>query len=176
MRCLSCTWHAYWSSTFLPNIIKMCLRVSKLWSTQGWGYNFCYRRDNYVMNKVRVVSLACNMPTGPPHPYQYYQIISNSMGVMAWTRFWLQGRWLHNKDSESCLSCMWCLLVLLYIPSKYYQNMSKGIKVMERTRMHRQTDAMLIAISPEPIGQGIKRLLCTWWIRLVYGNHLNFSF
>ena len=32
------------------------------------------------------------------------------------------------------------LLVLLYIPTKYYQNMSKGIEVMECTRMHLQTD------------------------------------
>ena len=27
------------------------------------------------------------------------------------------------------------LLVLLFIPTKHYQNMSKGIKVMERTRI-----------------------------------------
>ena len=35
-------------------------------------------------------------------------------------------------------------------------NMSKGIQVMERTRMLLRTDAMLIAISPEPTGRGIK--------------------
>ena len=36
---------------------------------------FCFREDNYIMNKVRVVSLARNMPTGPPlYPYQ---ILSN---------------------------------------------------------------------------------------------------
>ena len=33
-----------------------------------------------------------------------------------------------------------CLLVLLYIPTKYYQNMSKGIQVMELTRMCLLTD------------------------------------
>ena len=37
---------------------------------------------------------------------KYYHIISNSIGVMACTRFLLQGRQLHNKESESCLSCM----------------------------------------------------------------------
>ena len=38
-------------------------------------YNFCFRVDNYIMNKVRVVFLARDMPTGPPlHPYQ---ILSN---------------------------------------------------------------------------------------------------
>ena len=39
------------------------------------------------------------------------------------------------------------------ILSKY----SKGIEVMERTRMQLRTDAMLIAISLEPFGRGIKR-------------------
>ena len=35
----SCSRHAYWSSsTFLPNIIEICLRVSKLWSAQGCVY------------------------------------------------------------------------------------------------------------------------------------------
>ena len=33
-----------------------------------------------------------------------------------------------------------CLLVLLFIPTKYYQNMSKGIKVMEHTRVHVRMD------------------------------------
>ena len=38
-------------------------------------YNFCFRGDNYIINKVRVVSLARDMPIGPPlHPYQ---ILSN---------------------------------------------------------------------------------------------------
>ena len=36
---------------------------------------------------------------------KYYNIISNSMGVVACTRLLLQGRQLHNKGSESCLSC-----------------------------------------------------------------------
>ena len=31
----------------------------------------CFREDNNIMKKVRVVSLACDMPTGfPLHPYQ----------------------------------------------------------------------------------------------------------
>ena len=54
----------------LPNIIKICLRVSKLWSAQDFGF----RGDNYITKKkVRVVSLAKDMPTGPLH---FYQIIS----------------------------------------------------------------------------------------------------
>ena len=55
--------------------------------------DFCFREDNYITRKVRVVSLARDMPTFPLFiPIKYYQIISNSMGVMACTRFWLQGR------------------------------------------------------------------------------------
>ena len=55
----------------LPNIIKICLRVSKLWSVQDFGF----RGDNYIKKKkVRVVSLAGDMPTGPP--LHLYQILS----------------------------------------------------------------------------------------------------
>ena len=55
----------------LPNIIKIYLRVSKLWSAQDFGF----KGDNYIMKKkVRVVSLACDMPTGPP--FHFYQILS----------------------------------------------------------------------------------------------------
>ena len=37
--------------------------------------DFHFRGDNYTMNKVRIVSLTHNRPTGPPlHPYQ---ILSN---------------------------------------------------------------------------------------------------
>ena len=57
----------------LPNIIKVCLKVSKLWSTQDFGF----RGDNYITKKrVRVVSLACDTPTGPP--LYFYQILSLS--------------------------------------------------------------------------------------------------
>ena len=124
------------SSSFLPNIIKICLRVSKLWRAQDFGFrggnyiikkvrvvslacdmptgpplhfskhylclrvsklwsaqDFCFRGDNYTRNKVRVVSLTCTMSTGPPlHPYQILSNYLNSMGVIACTRFRLQGR------------------------------------------------------------------------------------
>ena len=55
----------------LPNIIEICLRVSKLWKAQDFGF----RGDNYIMKKkVRVVSLACDTPTGPP--LHLYEILS----------------------------------------------------------------------------------------------------
>ena len=68
--CLSCTEYAYWSSSFLPNIIKICLWVTKLWSAQDVGF----RGDNYIMKKVSVVSSAHDTPTGPP--LHFYQILS----------------------------------------------------------------------------------------------------
>ena len=56
----------------LANIIKICLRVSKLWSAQDFGFR---GGDNYMMKKkMRVVALACDMPTGPP--LHFYQILS----------------------------------------------------------------------------------------------------
>ena len=132
--CLSCAQHVYWSSsTFLPNIIKVCLRVSKLWSAQGYGYNFCFRGDNFIMIAVRVFCFACDKPTGPPlHPYQMlsnyltqyksyglHKILASG-GITAYQRQW-----------ELSLLHATRLLVLFYIPTKYYQNMSKGIEVMD---------------------------------------------
>ena len=65
--CLSCRRQANWSSSFLPNIIKIYLRVSKLLSAQDFGF----RVDNYITKKVRVVSPAQDTLTGPPlHFYQ----------------------------------------------------------------------------------------------------------
>ena len=54
----------------LLNIIKICLGVSKLWTAQDFGF----RGDNYITKKkLRVVSLACDTPTGPP--LHFYQIL-----------------------------------------------------------------------------------------------------
>ena len=73
--CLSCTRHTYWSWPIpLPNIIKICLRVSKLWRAQDFGFG----GDNYkTKKKMRVVSLACDTPTGPP--LHLYQILSHDL-------------------------------------------------------------------------------------------------
>ena len=50
-----------------PNIITLSQTVWELWPTQDLG---CMG-DKYITKKVRVVSLACDMPTGPPlYPYQ----------------------------------------------------------------------------------------------------------
>ena len=42
--------------------------------------DFCFRGDNYIMKEVRVVSLAWDMPTGPP--LHSHQNISKGIKVM----------------------------------------------------------------------------------------------
>ena len=104
---LACDTRTGPSSSFLPNIIKICLRVSKLRSTQ----NFDFRVDNNITKKVRVVSLAHDTPTG--HLLHLYQILAKYvLGYQIYrlhkagsTRFLLQERLLYNKESESSLSC-----------------------------------------------------------------------
>ena len=79
------------SSSFLPNIIKVCLRVSTFWSTQWCSSDFYFRGDNYITKKARVVSLYVILLVLLFIPTKYYQIIPNSMGVMACTRFCFRG-------------------------------------------------------------------------------------
>ena len=65
--CLSCMWHSYltWYMA-LPYLIKLSQIVWALWPAQ----DFCFRGDNYINKKVRVLSLARKLPTSPPlHPF-----------------------------------------------------------------------------------------------------------
>ena len=69
--CLSCTRHAHWSfSPSPPNIIKLSQKAWELWPAQDFGF----RGDNYITKTVRVVILACNIPTGPL--LHFYQTLS----------------------------------------------------------------------------------------------------
>ena len=55
--------------------------------------DFCFRGDNYITKKVRVISLARETRTGPP--LHLYQILSNYLkqyGSYGCTTFGLQGR------------------------------------------------------------------------------------
>ena len=48
-------------------MIKLPQTVWELWPAE----DFSFRGDNYILKSVRVVSLACDMPTGPAlHSYQ----------------------------------------------------------------------------------------------------------
>ena len=131
--CLSYMRHTYWSSSStLPNIIILSQSVWELWPAQDFGF----RGDNYITRKVRVVSLSRDTPNGPPlHPY----IIKLSQTVWElWPAqdFGFRGDNYITKTVRVVSFAR--LLVLLYIPTKYYQSMSKDIKVMERTRMRLQ--------------------------------------
>ena len=88
------------------------------------------------MKKVRVVSISCNKLTGPPlHLYQIHCIINLYQTVWELRHaqdFNFRGDNYIMKKELSLLHVT-SLLVLLFIPTKYYQSMSKGIKVMERT-------------------------------------------
>ena len=82
---------------------------------------------------MRVVSLACDTPTSPP--LHFYQILSYSLKqygsyglheILASGEITTSGRkWELSLLHGTCL---------LFISTKHYQNMSKNIKVMERTR------------------------------------------
>ena len=52
-------------------MIKLSQTVCKLWPAEDFGF----RGDNYIRKTVRVVSLACDAPTGPP--LHSSQILSN---------------------------------------------------------------------------------------------------
>ena len=67
-------------------------------------------------------------------PTKYYQIISNSMGVMACTRFWFQGR---EKQELSFLHATF-LLGLIYVPTKNYQIISNSMGVIACKRFRLQ--------------------------------------
>ena len=100
---------------------------------------FCFRGDYYIKNKVRVVSLVRGTPTGPSLP----NIIKLSQTVWElWPAqdFGFRGNNYITKTVRLVsLACDPPIGPPL-IPTKYYQNMSKGIEVIERIRMRLRTD------------------------------------
>ena len=72
---LSCDTPTWPDIMSLPSIIKLSQTVWELWPAQDLGF----RGHKYIMEKVRVVSLACDMPTGPH--YHPYQILSKFLRV-----------------------------------------------------------------------------------------------
>ena len=77
-----------------------------------------------------------------------YQVISNSMGVMACTNFQLQ----ENKyimEKVRVLLHATCLLVLIYASTKYYKDISNHKEVMECTRIWLRISFMDAGITRE---------------------------
>ena len=58
------------------------------------------------MNKVRVVSLACDTPTGPPlHPYQILSNYLKQYGISGLHKISASGEILYKKDRVVSLAC-----------------------------------------------------------------------
>ena len=98
--------------------------------------DFSFREDNYIRKKVKVVSLARNTPIRPP--LYFRQILWNyhkQYGCYGLQKILTRGDNYITKIVRVDSLARDTPTVLLFIPTKYYQNMSKGIKVMERTRM-----------------------------------------
>ena len=135
--CLSCSRNAYWSSSSsLPNIIKLCQTVWELWS----AWDFWFRGDKYITKTVRVITLARNTPIGPL--LHFYQTLSKY--VLEYQSYGLQKISASEKITtqrikwESFHLHATRLLVLLFIPTIYYQIISNSMGVMACTRFRIQ--------------------------------------
>ena len=89
----------------LPTIMKIFQTIKKLWSAQEFGleirsWEIIKKRTEQELSFLHATILHDLIIA----PTIYYQIISNSMGLMACTRFWLRGRLLLNEERENCLS------------------------------------------------------------------------
>ena len=90
------------------------LQIIKTSQTE-WGLlhaqYFCFRGDNYITKKVRVVSLARNKLTSPPFsPLPNFINICLRVSKLRSDKgsiyvFLLQGKYLLSKAKASCLSC-----------------------------------------------------------------------
>ena len=70
---------------FLSNNIKLFQKGWELWPVQDFGF----REDKYITEKLRVVSLARDIPTGPPFlliPTKHYWNTSEGMKNMKHTK------------------------------------------------------------------------------------------
>ena len=123
--------HTYCSIPMpLPNIIKMSKGIKVMECTRFW-----LQGDNYIMKKkVRVVSLACDMPTGPPlHPYQIFiKLFQTVWELWPAQDFGFRG----DNYIRKTVRAVSCMQHAYGSSSTFLPNIiNKGIKVMERTRM-----------------------------------------
>ena len=136
-------------STSCSGELKICLEVSKLWSAQGWSTDFCFRGDNYLTKEVRVFSLACDdywsSSSSLPNIIKLSQTVWELWSAQDFS--WRGDNYITKIVRVISLAATH-LLVLLIIPTKYCQNISKGIKVTEGTRMHLRTDRRMDGRTP----------------------------
>ena len=110
-------------------IIKLSQTVWELWPAQDFGM----RGDKYKMEKVTVLlNTTCLLV-----PYLWlYQILSKYFKphTQGFTLKFIQGRSLENNHGRCCLSCTWHAYCSIPMPLPNIIKITKGIKVMERTR------------------------------------------
>ena len=87
--------HTYWSLSMpLQNIIKIFQTIKKSLSAQKFGLENLFsgvHKKNKTKQELSFLHVALLLNLIYVQQ-TYYQIISNSMGVIACTRFWFQGR------------------------------------------------------------------------------------
>ena len=84
---------------------------------------FCFRGDNYITKKVRVVSLARDTPTGHPlHPYQILSKYLKQYGSNGLHKILFRGDKYIRHGELSLLHTTY--LLVFFISTKHYQNMS----------------------------------------------------
>ena len=164
--------HVIWScSVFLPSIIKIFQRVFDLQSRHeiyGLSLSNITKGDNLKSKKGRVVILLPNMSSGLFYiSAKYHQNIPKGIRVTERTRnlFQIKQRVITPKVKPE-LSILYAThhLVLIYISTKYHQNIPKGIQVTERTRS--------FTLTLMPTGS-VPKTICPHPSPLVGGGHNN---
>ena len=112
-------------------MIKLSQTVWELWPAQDFGF----REDNFITKTVKVVTLTSNIPTGSL--LHFYQTLSKY--VLGYQSYGLHKTSASEEITRQQIKVvsLACNTPTLYLfdtnaTTKYYQNMSKGIKVMER--------------------------------------------
>ena len=81
----------------VPNIIKIFQIIKELWSAQEFVFEIHLEEITRKKEQSKICQFflhATLLLDLIYDPIKYYQIISKSMGVIACTRFWFQGRQL----------------------------------------------------------------------------------
>ena len=149
--------HIAWScSTFLPNILKIFQRVFDLQSgheINGLSLSKITKGDNTKSKKGRVVILVydtlsgpvlhfCQVPSKYSQGYWSYRVDTKSFSNKT------KGGNSKSKKARLLILHAICHLVLIYIYTKYHQNIPKGIQVKEWTRSFTQTGSVPKTICP----------------------------
>ena len=158
--------------TILPSIISISergdMRICRK-TRQGK----ISRVDNLKSEEARVVIIARITPPGLVLQLLKFNIVQIFQSI--WELWRAQAvpqnstrgdNWKWRKWELSFLH-LTRLLNLTYIPTSYYQNILKGIKVMEHTRMCLRTDAWLNAVFHEPIPAGDKQRCFSFFLLCV---------